>query len=464
MTLMPPTASTAALLADLADLLGAGAVRHRMDGRTDLRIGGGAEPLAHVEPANAREVAAVLALCSARGVPVEPAGAGTWLGAGRPAPGAPLVLSTRRLDAVVEHEPADLVVGVQAGVLLGGLQRHLAAHRQMLPLDPPGWHQSSVGAVLSLGAAGPLRAAHGTPRDVLLGVEVATGDGRLLRFGGRVVKNVAGYDVARLLAGSRGSLGVVTAAFLLLRSLPETDTTVLLHAATGAEAGAVAGRVVAAGVQCEALEMLSPNLSARIRLAATSDQGEVHGWTVAARLRGGRATVEAAAGRVAAVGGAEPARHLDEEASGAFWAALATEEAGASLIARAAHGPASVSETLSATLAALASMSQSDNELGDEHGWRVAVHATAGIVRAWCPAGSAGRLAAQRDSVPAALAALRRDLAGRGGTVHFPVLPDWLHADTDAYQPPPAPTLALMRKIRPVFDPAGIMSPGRHLP
>jgi FAD/FMN-containing dehydrogenase len=134
-------------------------------------------------------VAEALALCSAEGWPVVPLGAATWLPGpiDKPASLSPVLLSTARLDGITEHEPADLVIGVQAGLPLHRLDQALRASRLWLPLDPPAASDATIGAVAALSAAGPLRAGHGTPRDMALGVEIATGDGRLIRFGGRVV-------------------------------------------------------------------------------------------------------------------------------------------------------------------------------------------------------------------------------------------------------------------------------------
>src|SRR5690606_26707295 len=171
----------------------------------------GAAPQAVVSPPDADGVAAVLELCSAEGWTVEPAGAGTWLDHGRaPARSADIVLSTRRLRGRIDSEPADLVVGTDAGVPLERLQQRLASDGQELALDPPYAGDATIGATIATAAAGPLRAGYGTARDHVLGLEVVTGDGRRIHFGGRVVKNVAGYDGVRLLTGSRGTLGIIT--------------------------------------------------------------------------------------------------------------------------------------------------------------------------------------------------------------------------------------------------------------
>jgi glycolate oxidase FAD binding subunit len=399
----------------------------------------GRPPAAVVAPADATGVAAVLALCAGAGVPVAPAGGGTWLAAAQAPAAPPVLISTRRLDAVTEYEPADLVIGVQAGVTLRDLQQRLRAERQTLPLDPPAADRATIGATLALAASGPLRAAHGTPRDMVLGLEIATGDGRLLRFGGRVVKNVAGYDVVRLVTGSRGALGIITSAFLLLRALPEEDGTWLADAADAATSAAIA-LAVRDRMDCDALEVLGPGL------APALDRGGRDGsWAVAARVRGSGAAVAEAGERLASVAGF---RRLDVAAASAFWPRLGELEALAPACLRVADLPASLPATL-ATAAAIAD--------GDR-GWRTAAHGASGIVRLWRPPDAppleAGRLGPALDDVGSAHVA-------RGGSLRWAVLPSALAAlrRTEAAEPG---ALALMRELARAFDPAGILpSPWR---
>jgi glycolate oxidase FAD binding subunit len=427
-----PRLSSPALLRRLAEAAGRDAVRNS----TALPRVAGIAPLAWVEPADAEGVARVLALCTEAEVPVEPAGSGSWLSAGRPGRAA-VVVSTRRIGGITEHEPADLVAGVRAGTPLALLQQELSRHDQELALDPAGGEESTVGAVLALGAAGPLRARHGTPRDVVLGAEVVTADGRLLRFGGRVVKNVAGYDVARLLVGSRGTLGIITAAYVLLRALPAADRTLLFAAASAAEAAALALEARAADV-ADAVEVLSFGGA---------------GWQVAIRLRGSDEAVGAAelelgrrAGRPGAVAG------------GGFWPALAASEAAPAVYLRLAAPPGELAATLEQALR-LSAISASDNAAEEGGGWRFAAHGTTGTVRAWRAEPPPRVLQAGLGDL---LMELRYEVGRTGGTATYAVLPAALHERVDAYGPRPEAELALARAVARAFDPADIMSPGRH--
>jgi glycolate oxidase subunit GlcD len=174
-------------------------------------------------PGSVEELSALLELATSRGWAVVPAGGGAWTAAGEKLHRADLVVSTRRLNAKIEHHPDDLLATVQAGVTLPSLNNALGESGQWWPLDPPGG--GTVGAIISTAAAGPLAAAYGTPRDLVLGLTVVLADGRIVKAGGRVVKNVAGYDMVKLFTGSWGTLGIIAEAHLRLHSLPQTDET-----------------------------------------------------------------------------------------------------------------------------------------------------------------------------------------------------------------------------------------------
>ncbi len=238
-------------------------------------------------------------------------GNGTWLPADAP---ADLALSTRELTRITSVNPADLVATVQAGVTMEALRAALLPHRLWLAVDPPGRPDRTIGSVVATGTAGPLRHGFGPVRDQVLGCTVVTGDGRLVAAGGRVVKNVAGYDLTKLHAGGFGAFGVITDLHLRLRAQPAVDLTLLAHGGRLdlLDAGR---RAMASAVSTIALELLSPTL------AATPD------WTLAVRLSG---TAEGVA--------AETAR-LEVE-TGIRWDAATAERAATlwNLVARAPLG------------------------------------------------------------------------------------------------------------------------------
>ena len=192
-----------------------------------LRLDGLA-PAALVKPATAAEVADCLRVCSEMNVTVVPSGRGTWLECGNPLRRADVVLSLERMSGIIDYSPPDLVVTVGAGMALAELNDTIRRDRLWLPLDPPGAGAASVGAVVACNSSGALRCGYGTPRDYVIGLKLAHTDGRQSKSGGRVVKNVAGYDLNKLYVGSYGTLAVITEVTFKLRPLPEQCVTVVL--------------------------------------------------------------------------------------------------------------------------------------------------------------------------------------------------------------------------------------------
>lgn len=176
-------------------------------------------------PKDAESVAAALREASASGMCVIPFGGGTKQHIGYAPPTSHLLLQTQELSNVHHYDPGDLTVGVGAGTTLAALQRVLAEKKQFLPIDPMLPEQATVGGTLAANAFGPLKAGYGGARDFCIGIEFATTDGLVAKAGGRVVKNVAGYDLMKLLIGSYGTLGVITAANFKVYPKPEHTTT-----------------------------------------------------------------------------------------------------------------------------------------------------------------------------------------------------------------------------------------------
>lgn len=233
-------------------------------------------------------------------------GNGSWL-----APDAPadFALSTRGLRRLVRVSPEDLVATVQAGMPLDMLRAELQAHRLWLALDPPGRPDRTIGSAVATATAGPLRHGYGPVRDHVLGCTVATADGRLVDAGGRVVKNVAGYDLTKLHVGGFGGFGVLTELHLRLRAQPAADLTLL---ATGGRhlLSAAGHRAIESQVGLVSLELLSPALAA------------LPEWTLAARLVGTSDGVETEAARLVAESGIPWERQSAERAA-ACWSLVA---------------------------------------------------------------------------------------------------------------------------------------------
>ena len=154
-------------------------------------------------------------------------GAGTWLDAGRPVRSTETI-STKELTGITEYVPGDLTLTARAGTTLTEIRDATAEHGQWLAMDPPGSPDSTIGATVATSSAGPLRTYFGSPRDLTLGVEFVSGVGVVAKGGGRVVKNVAGFDLTRLMTGSWGTLGVITEVTVRLHARPEADESVAI--------------------------------------------------------------------------------------------------------------------------------------------------------------------------------------------------------------------------------------------
>ena len=182
------------------------------------------------KPGSHTEVRECLKICSELNAAIVPAGAMTWLEGGNPLRRADVVLSMQRMNRVIDYSPPDLTATVEAGLSLDAFNEIARPENQWLPLDPPGAAASTLGAIAACASYGALRFGFGTPRDYVIGLRLAHIDGTESKCGGRVVKNVAGYDMNKLYVGSFGTLAVITELTFKLRPLPETISTLLIGA------------------------------------------------------------------------------------------------------------------------------------------------------------------------------------------------------------------------------------------
>jgi glycolate oxidase FAD binding subunit len=245
-----------------------GAERYAIDGMT---------PSVVVKPGSQAEVAAVLRAANEADAAVVPFGGGTQQGLGMPPSRYDVALDLTEIDTLIEHEPADLTVTVEAGMRLSRLQELLGEKGQWLPFDPPVDEAATIGGVLATNASGPARLSRGTARDLVIGMTVATAQGEIVKSGGRVVKNVAGYDLAKLHIGALGTTAVILQVSLKVSPLPVRTST--------------------AGAQgdIEALLRLSAAVeSARLPLEGSvlSKEASASTWRLALRFAAGEAAVE----------------------------------------------------------------------------------------------------------------------------------------------------------------------------
>ncbi len=412
---------------------------------------GGRVPEAVVFPESPEETAAILATASEEGVAVVPAGAGGWLGGGGPPRAGRIVLSTRRMDGIEEYVPGDLTLTAGAGLGLGALDRAARENGQWFPQDPPGWPEATLGAMVATGIQGPLSASFGRPRDQLLGLTLVTGDGRIVRPGGRVVKNVAGYDLVRLAAGSWGALGVVVGATVRLFPVPEVERTLLWR---GPEASALvppARALATAAVLPGALELLAPGPGA----------GVDGGATLALRALGSRESVEEQARIFLEASGRDPDETLSGEAS-RTWHRRRSEEEGLG----GPGGGAGPALQLRLTLLPdrLGDLVGLADELAraveaEEGSASCRIHVTRGVARIALGGLRAGEAP---EGWIDRLSRLRERVEERGGSLAAVAGPDDLLEELA--RSPSGPVARLMDGLKDAFDPAGILAPGRRVP
>jgi glycolate oxidase FAD binding subunit len=384
-----------------------------------------------VRPGGVAEVQAVVRA----GAPLVASGLGAHLDIGGVPRRLDVLLRLDRLDRVVDHQAADMTVTVEAGCSLARLQEALAVAGQWLPLDPPRLDRTTIGGLLAANLSGPLRASQGTARDLLLGVTVAGADGVLVRGGGRVVKNVAGYDLPKLHVGALGSLGVIVEATFKVRPRPERESVVVIACRTAAQAGDVALAVRAA---------LDP-LWLEVTGAGGVPEGPGDGAAVVVGVGGIPAEVEhgcVTACRVAESAGGRASVVDDGATLRARLAEFDVEPAAALL--RAATVPAEVGPVLE-VVAAEASMAGAPV--------RTLAHAASGVVRI---------AVARPEHVAPLVARLRPRLERECGSLVVHRATPAVKASLDVWGDVGDGT-ALMRRIKQTFDPAGVFAPGRFV-
>ena len=230
--------------------------RYEIDGRT---------PRAATKVNTLGDIAGVQSVATSEDLAVVPIGGRTMLELGMPPRRYDLALDLSGLKRVVEYEPDDFTITVEAGMSLADLQRHLAVNGQFLPLDHPRFERATLGGICAVGRGGLRRNSFGGPRDWLIGMRMVKADGTAIKGGGRVVKNVSGYDLPKLFAGSLGTLGVIVELTFKLRPLPASDQIIALNAASFESALAGARAAAQAAPFLNGCVVLSADAAAEAR-------------------------------------------------------------------------------------------------------------------------------------------------------------------------------------------------------
>jgi glycolate oxidase FAD binding subunit len=236
-----------------------------------------------LEPRDVRTAAAMLAQASTDGIAVVPRGSGTKLSWGGVSTRVDAFMSTRLLNSPIQHFAGDLVATLPAGATLAEVNAVLSRERQWLPLDPAGGSSATIGGIVATNDSGPRRQKHGSTRDLIIGIEVALADGRLAKAGGRVVKNVAGYDLSRLMCGSFGSLALITSATFKLAPLAPASRTVIVEVNSPQQASELALAVNAAPLSPSAIEVQAPGHRLLVRFE-TTEQAAIRQASATQRL------------------------------------------------------------------------------------------------------------------------------------------------------------------------------------
>ena len=267
-------------------------------------------PSIAVAPGSADEVAAILRLANQRGFSINPVG-----GHADPVPAtaADVLLRMHRLTEVEHYDPADLTVGIGAGMTVAQLNALVAGGKLMFACDPAFPELATIGGVLAAAKHGPLRQGYGGVRDFCIGIRFITGDGRKAKGGGRVVKNVAGYDLMKLLIGSYGTLAVITSASFKLFPAPRQTRTFLAEFSSWQEALKFRDLVVHSPLAPMCLEIVSPQARTMMRPEMTDDA-----WVICVRAAGS----EAVLARYRKQLGSAVTRELDGEAERQMWTAM----------------------------------------------------------------------------------------------------------------------------------------------
>jgi glycolate dehydrogenase FAD-binding subunit len=376
-----------------------------------------------IQPASVDEVAAVLARANRERQRVLIRGAGTkhaW-GEHVPAPPVDLVLSTEKLNRVLAHRHGDLTATVQAGATLADVNRALATHGQWLPFDPPWADRCTIGGLVATNDSGPRRHRYGAPRDLIIGIDIVRADGVAAKAGGIVVKNVAGYDVGRLMTGSFGCLAVIVSATFKLYPLARASRTVVVEPYDAALAALLASQLTPTAVEIQAP---APRLLVRFETTDVAAQQQADAVVALAKESSATATI------------------VDGDVEAALWAEHARRPwAGGGAVVKITLLPS----TVPATLAWLA-----DAMHGCE--FDVVGRAGVGVLLA--------RIGGDVERQARVLTALRERLPAPTGSVVLVRGSDDLKSRVDPWGPLGG-GIGVMRAIKRQFDPLGILNPGR---
>lgn len=414
----------------------------------------GCEPRSAVYPRSEEEVAAVLKLADEQDLAVIPCRNATKLHLGNLPRRYDVALCVKEMNQVWHYEPADLTVSVEPGMKLGDFQHFLARHRLWIPLDPPGGAKSSLGGIVATNAAGPLRLRYGTPRDMVIGMKIATTGGKLVKTGGHVVKNVAGYDLAKLLIGSYGTLGVIVEISFKLFPLPERQATLVFDVPGIEAAREFRRRVLASPLTPIRMVFLDPGASAFARGESEASR-ESGGFEIWVEFGGSGRVIERSlrtVQEIAHAAGAQ-ARAIENHDVEEGWNRIS--DPGATL---AAAVPQLLVLKAALPIASSEEFVQFAQQEAQKRSLRLACFCQNGVGVIHVCLMSESSLLPEADLVET----LRRVAVTQGGSLVVERCPAAMMKKIDVWGPT-GDDWGVMRKLKELWDPKGTLSPGRFV-
>ena len=390
----------------------------------------GVTPSFVAEPGSIEETSELMKLASEEGLTAAARGSGTKMSLGNPPGNLDLILSTARMNEIIEHTPGDQVVRVQAGLLLQDLQEQLAGADQMLAIDSPE-RGATIGGMVAANSSGPRRFQYGTIRDLIIGITVVLPDGTVAKAGGKVVKNVAGYDLSKLFTGSLGTLGIIATCNFRLHPRPEASRTVAVELNDALSAGKAAQAAMHAQIVASAVEL---HWSDEEKLLTVLIEGippgvEAQAETVSFLLKEFGEVRTLSDEEVEDLGPLDPPGGGDEEVA-----------------IKIAHPPAELTGVLDSTLGATERKGVTP---------RITGHAGTGVTYVALSGGD-------EEARVQVVEELREIWVRRGGSVIVRKAPPSAKERLDVWGPA-GDYLGLLRRIKDKFDPREVLNPGRFV-
>src|SRR5579871_400631 len=456
---MSSVVSPASVDRDLAAIVGETHITHELRG-FDIS---GVAPSVVVFPGSAEEVAAVLRLANERDLVVAPAGGLTKQQIGGVPERVDILLSTTRMNRIEEYDPGDLTIAVGAGMPFAEMQRQLGEHQQWVPCDAASPDHATIGGLLATGAAGPLKSTFGHMRDFCIGIQFVTTDGKVVKGGGRVVKNVAGYDLMKLLTGSYGSLSVITRANFKVFPRPRQTRTFVCSFHSLDEALQFRTHLFQSPLTPMCMEIISPRATEYLRNAGTVHDPDDYApeqplslpaveWQIALRAVGSDTVLA----RYARELGSAVTRTLEGPAEDQFWSWISHFEQ--SILAR--HRNAMVMYTHMAIQSVGPALQAFERAAPDYNMIPAAVGraATGNLVLAFMPLSVDPPSAMQYANCVSAF----RGLLPQGSSAEVAQCPKEAKNHFDVWGTTPT-DVKMMRAVKKAIDPKNILNRGRFI-